>query len=70
MRRLTEIEMVTFSDYRLVGAFMDACADDVSNLSCGRVDQLGQRASYLSQGKVKLPSMGLRNQNDKCIYRR
>ena len=67
MRRITEIEMVAFSDYRLVGTFMDACAEDVSNLSCGRVEQLGKPSSYLSQGKVKLPFChfkGFEQQND------
>ena len=53
MRRITEIEMVAFSDYRLVGDFVDACAADVSKLGCGRVELLGPQPSYLSQGKVR-----------------
>ena len=56
-RRISEIEMVAFSDYRLVGTFVDACADDVSALSCGRVELLGNRPSYLSQGKVTTASL-------------
>ena len=56
-RRISEIEMVTFSDYRLVGTFVDACAEDVSALSCGRVELFGNRPSYLSQGKVKTLSL-------------
>jgi hypothetical protein len=40
--------MVVFSDYRLVGKFVDTCSADISSLGCGRVE-LGDSDSYLTQ---------------------
>ncbi len=47
-RVITDIEMVVFSDYRLIGQFMDVCEKDINNLSCGRVDSPDE-GGYLSQ---------------------
>jgi len=49
--RLGQLEAVVFSDYRLMGDFVDQCGEDVKTLKCGRV-QDAITNSYHSQGKV------------------
>lgn len=39
---LTKMEIIIFSDYRLVHKFTDFCATDIENLKCGRLDMNSQ----------------------------
>ena len=47
---LRQLEAVVFSDYRLLGDFIEHCKEDINSLKCGRVQD--PRDSGHSQGKV------------------
>ena len=48
---ITQVESIAFSDYRLIGKFVERCEEDIEKRKCGRVLAAEDR-SYLSQGKV------------------
>lgn len=50
LHRLTQIETVILSDYRLVGNFIEGCYDDIQREGCGRLQ--GSSEAHSSQGKV------------------
>ena len=39
---LTKMEIIIFSDYRLIHKFTDFCAKDIEDLKCGRIDMNSQ----------------------------
>ncbi|XP_054162657.1 Golgi apparatus protein 1-like [Oppia nitens] len=47
---LTKIELIIFSDYRLIHKFTDFCAKDIDDLKCGRIDM--NVDSFHTQGET------------------
>ncbi len=45
-----QLESVVFSDYRLLGDFIEHCQDDINSLTCGRIQDPEDPGH--SQGRV------------------
>ena len=60
--RITQVESVVFSDYRLIGDFVDKCSEDIEAQTCGRiVDTMGGEQNYHSQVRIRENVRLLRN---------